>query len=391
MKIAYLTGFDVSRYPRPLLFYKYLDAKVYRLRTIVGHYIKPIRSSHPSVEKHTTPKNISKLRIPKTFIDLYYNCKRIDNTSITDALLYEILYTPYLEKIDENIIILLNTSGAISAKFLNNKNRKIIIDLMDLWSCESQRLRLNAIDFLALKKADCVFVWSKAILYYLKSIGIKCVRYLPFGVDLSIFDPLKADRELVYEKYPDLEDKIVVGYSGGFWFVHGIDATGVTKILLAFKKVEKKLDNVILVLQTSNIVNKIASRLNIKNVIFIPQTRFNHPFRQALLRIMDIKFLTASRYPAVYLAERTTMFQYMASGGATLAEKTPGNTGVLKHGINAYLVKLNDIEGLAQALEKLIRDDELRESLGRSARRDVEKYYNWDILSNMARNYINEL
>jgi len=106
---------------------------------------------------------------------------------------------------------------------------------------------------------------------------------------------------------------------------------------------------------------------------------------------MDVKFLTASRYPAVYFAERTTMFQYMASGGAILAEKTPGNSGVLKHEINAHLIKLNDIEGLAQALGKLIRDDELRESLGRSARRDVEKYYNWDILSKVARDYINEI
>jgi len=389
MKIAYITGFDLLRYSRPLLFYKYLNAKIYRLRTIVGHYLKPIRSSPPSVDKPMRSKNITNLSVPKSFIDLYYNCKRIDNTVITDALLYETLYKPYLEKIDDDILILLNPSGVISAKFLNKK--KVIIDLMDLWTCESKRIHHNAIDFLALKKADCIFAWSKAILYYLKNIGIRCVKYLPFGIDLSIFDPLKADREIVYKKYPELEDKIVVGYSGGFWLVNGEDATGVTKILLAFKKIEKKLDNVVLVLQTDNIIYRIANRLNIRNVIYVPQTRFNHPFRQALLRIMDVKFLTASRYPAVYFAERTTMFQYMASGGAILAEKTPGNSGVLKHEINAHLVKLNDIEGLAQALEKLIRDDELRESLGRSARRDVEKYYNWDILSKVARDYINEI
>jgi len=389
MKIAYLTGFDPLRYPRPLLFYKYLNANIYRLRTILGHYLRPTRSSPSSVGEPRRLKSMLNLYIPKNFIDLYYNCKRIDNTVITDALLYEMLYKPYLEKINDDIIILLNLSGAISAKFFNKK--KIIVDLMDLWSCESKRIHHNAIDFFALRKVDCVFAWSKAILYYLKNIGIRCVKYLPFGIDLSIFDPLKADREIVYKKYPELEDKIVVGYSGGFWFVDGEDATGVTKILLTFKKIEKKLDNVVLILQTNDIINRIAGRLNIKNIIFVPQTKFDHPFRQALLRIMDIKFLTASKYPAVYFAERTTMFQYMASGGAILAEKTPGNSGVLKHGINAYFVKLNDIEGLAQALEKLIRNDEFRESLGRSARRDVEKYYNWDVLSKLAKNHLNEL
>ena len=82
------------------------------------------------------------------------------------------------------------------------------------------------------------------------------------------------------------------------------------------------------------------------------------------------------------------MFQYMASGGAIIAERTPGALGVLRHMYNAYMVNLDDINAMAQAMLELINDKELRNKLGINARRDIEITYNWRVISHNIKNYL---
>ncbi len=49
---------------------------------------------------------------------------------------------------------------------------------------------VQPIDFVALRKAECVIAWSKPIAALLRRMGLRCVEYLPFGVDLDVFDHL---------------------------------------------------------------------------------------------------------------------------------------------------------------------------------------------------------
>jgi len=85
------------------------------------------------------------------------------------------------------------------------------------------------------------------------------------------------------------------------------------------------------------------------------------------------------------------MFQYMASGGAILAEGTPGNSSVLRHGYNAYIGGIDDVQALANGLRVLIEDHKLRSALGYNARRDVEEKYSWDVLSNVYRSVVSSV
>jgi hypothetical protein len=42
-KVAYLTGFDPRIFPRPIFFARATGAKVYRIRTLVGHLRNPYK------------------------------------------------------------------------------------------------------------------------------------------------------------------------------------------------------------------------------------------------------------------------------------------------------------------------------------------------------------
>jgi len=99
---------------------------------------------------------------------------------------------------------------------------------MDLSTCGNE-LKISELDYYALRKADTVFAWSKAIEKYLRKFNINA-SYLPYGIDIEIFDPQRIGSTFFYEKYPHLKGKIIIGYSGGMWIKGDKDVIGVEKL-----------------------------------------------------------------------------------------------------------------------------------------------------------------
>ena len=87
-----------------------------------------------------------------------------------DASLYELLYEPYLSKIESEGIIVMNPYGVFVAKAVD---KRVVVDLMDLWSCHFDVFTLDAFDFHALRRADLVIAWSRAIAALLRSTGLR--------------------------------------------------------------------------------------------------------------------------------------------------------------------------------------------------------------------------
>ena len=69
------------------------------------------------------------------------------------------------------------------------------------------------------------------------------------------------------------------------------------------------------------------------------------------------------------------VLEAMAHGKCVLATDVVGNRDVIRDGVNGALVKVRDPAGLAQKIDVLLGDDELRARLGAQARRDVEQNY----------------
>lgn len=70
-----------------------------------------------------------------------------------------------------------------------------------------------------------------------------------------------------------------------------------------------------------------------------------------------------------------SLLEAAASGRPIIATDMPGCRDLVRHGENGLLVPVGDIDALAGALERLASDRNLRQALGREARRDAEKIY----------------
>jgi len=387
--IAYLTGLDVSTYNRPLMFAKYLNIKVYQIRTLFGYFINPNKvktKKESNISSSSFKQSTSLLRR----LNPKFGCQRLSDEYTIRSLFMEIGIGLFVKKLDENIIINLNSIGTYGEKVLN-KRKRIVVDLMDLPTC-GRAFKLAEVDYHALKKADAVFAWSKAIESYLRRLGIK-TYYLPYGLDLEIFDPIKIGSKIFFENYPQAEGKIVVGYSGGMWFRNGKDVLGVEKILKAYKVVEKIYkDDIMLVLQTSDRVLHIINNLGIKNYVYVKPTKaWYDPLRQSLFSSIDIFVAPATRYPPVYLAERSTYFQAMSRGKPIVVERTPGSAGLFKDEETALMAKLDDVNDLAAKIALLIEDKNLAKRIGTNVRQVLEEKYTWRVLAKRAYDIIKSL
>lgn len=380
-ELAYLTPFDVTTYNRPLLFKRYLDSNIYYVRTLIGYRNNPykIPGVHNYQEGRTLKGNT--LNIANR---VKLGCPRQSGDYILRGLAMEVLIGLYTKKLLEENVVVLNPAGALGAKMFK---KRVIIDLMDFFTCTNSEIKIPEIDFIALRKVDGVIAWSKAIANILKKrFNIKNVYYLPYGIVLENFNPPKIGAKLFFERYPELEGKSLIGYSGGMWFVGGKDVLGVEKIIKAFSKVEKEDRDAYLVLQTHPLAKQLVRKYGISRYVLVERTpTYNHELRQSMFSALNVFVLTASRYPSVYFAERSTMFQAMASKVAIVAEATPGTTGVLRHRSTALLAKIDDVSKLTENILLLLQDKDLALKLARNARYEVEEYYDWKKLGQKLR------
>ena len=71
------------------------------------------------------------------------------------------------------------------------------------------------------------------------------------------------------------------------------------------------------------------------------------------------------------------IFEYMAAGKAIIASDLPVLREILKNSINALLVPANDPQLWEQALTTLRHNPELRHTIAKQAKLDLENYYTW--------------
>lgn len=99
-----------------------------------------------------------------------------------------------------------------------------------------------------------------------------------------------------------------------------------------------------------------------------------------LLSEMDV---AVAPYPekADFYFSPLKVYEYMAAGLPVVASRIGQLDDLIEHGINGLLVPPGDPYALAEALDSLRRDLELRERLGRTARRDVLRDHTWDAVA----------
>ncbi len=356
---AYVTPFaDIRRYYRPLLAKKAInDLHIFRTREIIDYF-----------KMWNVVAALDKTR-PSRYLTWAYT---------------GFLISLFLSKMGCKYSIILNPIGVAETKLFGNQE-VVILDYMDV--IMDDNFNLENYHRSALESADLVIFWSKALMKYITSrYKVRSYGYVPFGCNLKIFNPRKVSPKIFLEAY-GIHNKFIITYSGGVWRKNGRDLHGVDKLIEVMSKVYRRIKDAVFVLQypyDRMLFNSLKDKGLLTHIVWVKPTPFNDVVRQSMFSASDILLLPSTEFPAVYLAERMKTFEYLAAGKAIVAERTPGILGVLSHKYNSYIVGLNDVEGMTNAIEELYYDKDLREHLGNNAFKDAKTKYDWEVL---ARNY----
>ncbi|MEM4483713.1 MAG: glycosyltransferase family 4 protein [Candidatus Methanomethylicia archaeon] len=370
-KISYFTTFDIKSYVRPIF------AKLALPNVRIFNYNE--------VLKYFLGKNSKSLWRINRLLGKLDNVVFRGNKALSSCFL-DFVNNVLLRKVKTDVVISLNTMLA-SRRIWGEC--KVIVDWMDVWM--TSKGEMDVTDVQVVEDADGVIFWSKPFMKLMtKLLKIKRFEYVPYGIDLINFDPIKFGSDVSFREKYFVKNKFILTYSGGFWRLKGIDLQGTDNMLEAFSKVSRRVSNVILVLQSFKIdmeTLRLIKKLGIKDKILVVGYRpFNDFERMSLFKATDVFIAPSTKHPTGYYAERMKYFQYMAAGKAVLAERSPGAESVF--GNTAYYVELSDSEAMADGILDLYSNKDLRENLGSEARKRVEELFEWRKLLPKYRNFI---
>jgi glycosyltransferase involved in cell wall biosynthesis len=80
-----------------------------------------------------------------------------------------------------------------------------------------------------------------------------------------------------------------------------------------------------------------------------------------------------------------SLVEAMACSRPVVATRIGGMKTIVDDGQTGLLVERGDITGLAAAIVRLVRDAELRSTMGRNGRARVEQLFAWEVIAETAR------
>jgi glycosyltransferase involved in cell wall biosynthesis len=239
----------------------------------------------------------------------------------------------------------------------------------------------SRIELLNMNRADLVVVVSRAMRDELVARGVAVDRILvnPNGVDPDRYSP-DVDGRFVRAKH-DLDGKVVVGFISTFQPWHGADV--LARAFIALVRDRLTSSDPVRLLMIGSGPGLDATKQIISAAGLDASVHFTGLVAQEdgarYLAACDV--LASPHVPnpdgSPFFGSPTKLFEYMAMGKAIVASHLDQIGEVLRHGETAWMVPPGDVDALADGLAALVRDTDLRETLGRAARLDALAHHTW--------------
>jgi len=241
----------------------------------------------------------------------------------------------------------------------------------------SLRYRITrGLETLAIRQVDHVFTICDGLRADIVARGIPAgkVTVIPNAVDIDSFNLAKLPVPALQQKW-GLTGKTVIGFIGSFYAYEGLDL--LLEALPAI--IERKPDIRVLLVgggpQDTNLRQQ-AEKAGLKDVVIFTG-RVPH---QDVSRYYDlINVLAYPRYP-IRLTELVTPLkplEAMAQGQLFVASDVGGHKELIEHDKTGILFKAGDRQALAQAILKLLNNQQCWPELKANGRRYVEEIRNW--------------
>jgi len=250
------------------------------------------------------------------------------------------------------------------------------------WGRPLKYERLSArIEILNLRAADLIVVVSQAMQDELAARGIDCARVLVNfnGVDAVRYRP-DVDGMPVRARY-GLGGKVVVGFIGTFGPWHGAEVLARAFVSLLERRPGLRDTARLLMIGDGARMPEVRAILNGGDVdrCAVLTGLVQQEDGPAYLAACDV--LVSPHVPnpdgTPFFGSPTKLFEYMAMGKGIVASNLDQIGDVLEHARSGWLVEPGDVDRLADGIEHLVTDADLRGRLGADARRQVLARYTW--------------
>lgn len=230
------------------------------------------------------------------------------------------------------------------------------------------------------KESDYVFTITQALKEILieKGVDERKISVLPNAVELEKFNVLEKDKKL--EKELDFQNKIVIGYIGSFVNYEGLDL-----LLEASSLLYKKLGDTFRLLLVGdgammNPLRKMARFLQIEDLIKFTG-RISHDEVERYYSLIDIAPLPRKGHQVCELVSPLKPFEAMGAGKVVITSSVKALAEIIDHGHTGLIFEKDNSLDLAEKLESVISNSELRRTLGENARTWVAENHSWEQVS----------
>jgi L-malate glycosyltransferase len=217
-----------------------------------------------------------------------------------------------------------------------------------------------------LRKADRICSTSNTMKEEIKKYTGKDISVIPFGIDLNVFKPF-------YAHHVFKDDSIVVGTVKTLEIGYGIEY-----LVDAFALLKKKLRGYpvkLLIVGKGSLDGKLRGM--VKDLGIESETVFTGYVSPAEIPFYQ-NMLTIAVFPSLYESFGVSVVEAMACEKPVVVTNVGGLPEVVEEGVTGLIVPPQNAEKLEEAIEKLVKDKQLREQLGKQGRQRAERIYNWE-------------
>lgn len=209
----------------------------------------------------------------------------------------------------------------------------------------------------------------------------KRVLYIPgVGIDLEKFNKVELDRDLKRSEMGLQEDAFVILSVGELnknknheiiiRAIAKIDNTNIHYIICGQGELHEYLWN-------------LSKELCLENQVHLLG------FRKDILEICKISDLFA--FPSYREGLSLSLMEAMAAGLPVVCSKIRGNVDLIEDGKGGYLRNSDDVDGIAEAINTLVNDEELRKTTGLSNIKNIRKFDVKNVKKEMEKIYLDIL
>ncbi|MDB9822169.1 glycosyltransferase family 4 protein [Deltaproteobacteria bacterium] len=202
------------------------------------------------------------------------------------------------------------------------------------------------------------------------------------GIDLDQFQPATVDeRQRVREKWNIGHDEAVIGIISKLW-----EGKGHEVLIEAFKDIKKDFNTAKLVIVGEGYLDDklhgLADEFGLTDSVLFTGFQANV---SEIIASFDIAVL-----PSFFEGMGRVLLEAMAMEKPVVASRVGGIPDLVKDSINGFLTTPGDVEGLADALKKLLNDKNLAIKMGKEARKGVTEKFSADAMLRSINNLYTE-